>query len=453
MESLQTSQTGLIEALSQYIDIDKFPVIYGVSLAFIFQHDTKQGTPSIIMKTYDDQVYCYGPNLHGIREIGHYDSIDEDVPRRIDSLCGKQITNIVTGSRHAIALSQTGEVWGWGNNDYGQLGDGTNASKNGPVQVKFPFLTSKIVSIDCTSQASIALTEDSEIFTWGRNFYGELGVDGLSECLTPQRVNLPPEVSHDPVVSIRASWKNMFFLTQTGKLYSWGMNCWGTTGSGIKSSRIFTPILVNFPYKEEGIRQFSVGGNMCIVRDSHDRLWAWGHLERPTYSPKKLDIKSKVIRLISSRDDIVFVIRKSDRTCVYRIENGSNPRYGTLISKNSQNLAAVLIKNPPISLKIEASQSLSHCLPPIDFCSHGIMSLYIGLESQKQSQSCMMSPETVSTILSGLMTQLWLSFTLTLTLTINSHILINSLEAQKLTKPSLQRSQKSWPQLISITSR
>jgi alpha-tubulin suppressor-like RCC1 family protein len=80
-----------------------------------------------------------------------------------------------------------GEAWAWGQNEYGQLGDGTNTNRNAPVQVRG---LSGVQDIDAGFFGhSLALKSDGTVWAWGRNKYGQLGVAG-----TTQR-NFPVQVS------------------------------------------------------------------------------------------------------------------------------------------------------------------------------------------------------------------------------------------------------------------
>ena len=71
-----------------------------------------------------------------------------------------------------MALKNDGTVWTWGNNWYGQLGDGTTTKNAIPVQVKN---LADITAISAGGWHSIALKSDSTVWGWGYNYWGELG--------------------------------------------------------------------------------------------------------------------------------------------------------------------------------------------------------------------------------------------------------------------------------------
>jgi alpha-tubulin suppressor-like RCC1 family protein len=70
-----------------------------------------------------------------------------------------------------------GESWAWGQNDYGQLGDGTNTARNTPVQVRG---LSGMQDIDGGFGHSLALKSDGTVWAWGRNKFGQLGAAGTT---------------------------------------------------------------------------------------------------------------------------------------------------------------------------------------------------------------------------------------------------------------------------------
>lgn len=84
-----------------------------------------------------------------------------------------QFIAVACGNYHSIALRSDGTVWACGNNNYGQLGNGTRTDSLTPVQVSG---LSDITAIACGGWHSIALKEDGTVWAWGYSFYGQLGI-------------------------------------------------------------------------------------------------------------------------------------------------------------------------------------------------------------------------------------------------------------------------------------
>lgn len=99
----------------------------------------------------------------------------------------KDVAALAACRAHSLALKKDGTVWAWGENGYGQLGDGTSENRNQPVAVKG---LASAQAISCGDDHSIALKTDGTVWTWGYNFVGQLG-DGTDVFkTTPVQVML-----------------------------------------------------------------------------------------------------------------------------------------------------------------------------------------------------------------------------------------------------------------------
>jgi alpha-tubulin suppressor-like RCC1 family protein len=92
---------------------------------------------------------------------------------------------ITAGDGHSLALKRDGTVWAWGSNDSGQLGDGTMTDSLVPKKIS-PSSLSGVIAIAATTSHNLALKSDGTVWGWGHNNYGELG-DGTfnTSILTP----------------------------------------------------------------------------------------------------------------------------------------------------------------------------------------------------------------------------------------------------------------------------
>jgi len=88
----------------------------------------------------------------------------------------------VSGGYHSLALKSDGTVWAWGDNYYGDLGDGTTTDRNTPVQVS--GLTG-VTAISGGGQYSLALKSDGTVWAWGDNYHGKLGDGTTTDRYTP----------------------------------------------------------------------------------------------------------------------------------------------------------------------------------------------------------------------------------------------------------------------------
>lgn len=93
---------------------------------------------------------------------------------------------VSAGSTHTILLKSDGTVWTCGENQNGQLGDGTTRNRSAPIRV--PNLEG-IVDIAAGSYYCMALKSDGTVWCWGQNSFGQLGDGSSSNKLSPVQVN------------------------------------------------------------------------------------------------------------------------------------------------------------------------------------------------------------------------------------------------------------------------
>ena len=178
-------------------------------------------------------IFSCGRNNFG--QLGLGDTLNRLVPTQI-ALSG--VTGIGAGSDsggHAVALIG-GNVFAWGHNNAGQLGDGTTTTRLTPVQVKnvtgSPGFLDNIVQVVACGGHNIALKEDGTVFTWGLNGHGQLGIDSLVNSPLPVQVK---NVSGSPgflsdVINVSCGRDFSFAIKNDGTLFAWGGNAYGQLG-------------------------------------------------------------------------------------------------------------------------------------------------------------------------------------------------------------------------------
>src|SRR5207237_1349033 len=130
---------------------------------------------------------------------------------------------------HSMALKADGTVWAWGDNSYGQLGDGTFTSRSKPVRVtNLPSVT----AISMGGRHSLALAPDGTVWAWGENDNGQLG-NGTFTLASPYGIPTPaPVVNLTGVAAIAGGGNYSIALREDGAVWTWGRNNGGQLGQG-----------------------------------------------------------------------------------------------------------------------------------------------------------------------------------------------------------------------------
>jgi len=175
------------------------------------------------------------------------------------------IIAIAAGAGFSLALRADGTVWSWGVNDKGQLGDGTTKSREKPVLVK--GLTN-IVAIDAGegSNHGLALDVGGNVWSWGFNSTGQLGDGSVKSRPTPELV---PKL--DRVIAIAAGVAHSLALRADGTVRAWGSNGRGQLGDG-STNQHELPIQVPMLSSIVAI----AAGEHSLAHHSSGTVWAWG---------------------------------------------------------------------------------------------------------------------------------------------------------------------------------
>lgn len=168
----------------------------------------------------DGTVWAWGNNYNGELGIRNNTTLVSSVPRQVSGL--REIIMIAAGNRFAYALESDGTVWGWGLNNYGQLGNNSTADRFGPVQVDL----NGVVAIAAGGSSGYALRSDGTVRAWGKNDNGQLGNSTTTDSL------IPVEVSNlSGVVSVTSGNSTTYALKSSGTVWAWGNSNNGLLGN------------------------------------------------------------------------------------------------------------------------------------------------------------------------------------------------------------------------------
>jgi alpha-tubulin suppressor-like RCC1 family protein/uncharacterized protein YkwD len=187
--------------------------------------------------TSDRVVYAWGNNESG--QLGDGTTTDRAAPVRVGPL--SDIVAIGAGFAHSIALEASGKVWAWGANSSGQLGDSTLVPKISPVEVVMPSLATPIVAIAAGGVHCLALEQRGQLWAWGGNAYGQVGENSGYDTWLPVQVRFM-----DDVTAIGAGFGHSLVIKRDGTARSFGANYSGQLGDDTVVDR-YTPVEVKGP--------------------------------------------------------------------------------------------------------------------------------------------------------------------------------------------------------------
>ncbi|RUS86421.1 hypothetical protein EGW08_005799, partial [Elysia chlorotica] len=281
-----------------------------------------------IFVTKDDDVYAFGSNCSNCLGLGKlYITVFE--PRKIDSLCQKNIVDLAFGSGpHVIAVTKVfllyeiaktfvilcvcvreslkkqqnktrtfcdhessyanfylvlavgsislhseADVFAWGQNNCGQVGTGSTANQPTPRKITATIGSMKVtISIACGQTSSMALMDNGEVYGWGYNGNGQLGIGNNVNQPNPSRVGSLTSVIITQVV---CGYAHTLALSDEGIMYSWGANSYGQLGTGNKANMVSPAVVVNHGerYVEVAASHYS---HISSALSQTGKVYMWG---------------------------------------------------------------------------------------------------------------------------------------------------------------------------------
>jgi alpha-tubulin suppressor-like RCC1 family protein len=219
--------------------------------------------------TSDGRVLAWGDNEYG--QLGDGTTTSSNTPVEVALPEGVTVTQIAIGHHYSLAVTSDGRGLGWGWNGYGELGDGTTTSRDTPVEVALPAGVT-ITQISGQYVHSLAVTSDGRALAWGWNGQGELGDGTTTQRLTPIEAALPPGVT---VTQVAAGGNQSLALTSDGGALAWGWNGYGQLGDGTTTDR-YTPVPVALP-PGVTLTEVAYGSVQALALTSDGRALAWGY--------------------------------------------------------------------------------------------------------------------------------------------------------------------------------
>ena len=217
----------------------------------------------------DGSLWAMGDNSSGELGNGTYSSNEPfDGTNKPVKIVTSGVTAIAAGDFHSLFLKSDGSLWAMGDNQFGELGDGTYGvaqyyyATNQPEEI----VASNVTAIAAGGHHSLFLKSDGSLWAMGWNGRGQLG-DGTSDS-----TNRPEEIVASNVIAISAGENHSMFIKSDGSLWAMGYNAEGQLGDGTYN------LATNQPEEivASGVTAIAAAATHSLFLKSDGSLWAMG---------------------------------------------------------------------------------------------------------------------------------------------------------------------------------
>lgn len=199
---------------------------------------------------------------------------EKNDPFVMEEFRGRRVVKM-SGNLHTLAVTSTGEVWGWGENSDAQLGLGHERFEPHPVRIPLKVQITAICAAECHS---LALSTNGRVFSWGSGEQGRLGLGHDKDVRSPQ-----PVIGLDgaaPIRRIAAGKFNSGAVDRKGALYLWGAGNNRQLGfKGRKNPRLLDTHMKPVHVQTLGgksVLRCAIGSRHVVVATKDGEVWSWG---------------------------------------------------------------------------------------------------------------------------------------------------------------------------------
>jgi alpha-tubulin suppressor-like RCC1 family protein len=217
---------------------DEGPVVGGTNVTITGSNFSVDSFDKVSAGTYSTcataagEAYCWGYNNYG--QLGDGTTVNKSVPTKIaGALAGKTVSMVKT-QRNTTCAVASGELYCWGYNNYGQLGDGTTVNKSVPTKVQSSVFDGKQITDLAIGMYTTCAVADGQLYCWGYNAYGQIGDSTTVVKTSPTKV--AGVIEGKVVTQVRPGMYSTCAIADN-EAYCWGYNGYGQIGDGTSANK------------------------------------------------------------------------------------------------------------------------------------------------------------------------------------------------------------------------
>ena len=219
--------------------------------------------------TKKNELYVWGANESG--QVGDGSTSDQEEPVLIFS----DAKTISLGDRHSAAILTNDDLYVWGKNKNGQVGDGTTKNTSDPIKV-----LENVREVVLSGYSSYAVTNDGILYAWGSNECGQIGNGQTANVLQPTKIL-------ENIRSVFAQGSHAAAIDESGVLYVWGNNEYGQVGNGT-TENVLQPVKIL-----DHVAGYTDGWDYAAAVTEKGELYTWGYSMLGQTGNGKTDVLQK----------------------------------------------------------------------------------------------------------------------------------------------------------------
>jgi alpha-tubulin suppressor-like RCC1 family protein len=224
--------------------------------------------------TPSGELFAWGSNDSG--QLGDSSQSDAHIPVIVSifgSLIGTRVAQAAVGAHHSLALDARGKVHAWG-----RISVEEDHAVPHLVSMSGSLVDRECVQVSAGGSHSLVLDTQGQVHVWGSNCFGQLGVSSTVDSSVPSAVYSEGCLAGRRISQVSAGFFHSLALDCSGQVHAWGNNAQGQLGSSIDITHSDVPLaIVSGSLEGKCVTRISAGGSFSLALDSSGILHAWGY--------------------------------------------------------------------------------------------------------------------------------------------------------------------------------